>query len=279
MKIAEVPLADICCDDAFNCRGYITPFDVSDLAKQIQSIGLQFPIAVHEGPWADKPDEPIPGGKPYRIVAGHRRFTAYRALMATDPNKFCNIPAVIKTGLTEVSARVLNLSENLDREALNILQEAKAIKALYDAGVARERVATMISRTGSWVQTRFNLLSLPDDIQQEAAAGLLTHLQIKQLYSLDTDEERYAAVRKIKDAKAKGVKLGHVGKKRRKPTNIKKARPPDECLEMIELIAASNIGYGLVTRTLAWCSGAITTEEYFKSIQEADSEFKAPLEW
>ena len=279
MEYNTISLSDICCDDAFNCRGLITPFDVADLAKQIQSIGLQIPIALHKGPWADKLDEPIPGGKPYRIIAGHRRFTAYRVLFQNDPVKFQMIPAIIKTGLNEIDARVLNLSENLDRKELNIVQEARAIEALYNAGVPRERVATMIHKTGSWVQTRFNLLSLPQDIQDEAAAGMLTHLQIKQLYSLDSDEDRYAAVRKIKEAKLKGVKLGHVGKKRRKPTNTKKVRQPDECLEMIDLIGESAIGYGIVTRTLAWCAGNITTEEYFKTIVEADPDFTPPKEF
>jgi ParB/RepB/Spo0J family partition protein len=279
MQLTTVPLSDICCDDAFNCRGLITPFDVAELAKQIQSIGLQIPISLHKGSWKDKPDEPIPNGKGYRIIAGHRRFTAYCVLFRTDPNKFSEIPAVVKTDLDEISARVLNLSENLDRKELNIVQEAKAIKALFEAGVPRERVATMINKTGSWVQTRFNLLSLPEDIQDEAAAGMLTHLQIKQLYSLDTDDERYAAVRKIKEAKFRGVKLGHIGKKRKKPTNTKKVRQPDECFDMIELIAKSNIGYGIVTRTLAWAAGGITTEEYFKDVAEADAAFRPPSEF
>lgn len=279
MQFDTVALSDICCDDEFNCRGLITPFDVAELARQIETIGLQIPIAVHQGPWADKPDSPIPGGKKYRIIAGHRRFTAYTILFRNNPEKFASIPAVIKTGLNEIDARVLNLSENLDRKELNIVQEARAIEALYKAGVPRERVAARINKTGSWVQTRFNLLSLPADIQDEAAAGMLTHLQIKQLYSLDSDEERYAAVRKIKEAKLKGVKLGHVGKKRRKPTNTKKVRGPDECLEMIELIGESTIGYGIVTRTLAWCSGAITTEDYFKTVKEHDPNFKPPTEF
>ena len=47
---------------------------------------------------------------------------------------------MIRRGLTEAQARILNLSENFDRKDLDILQEAHALAALEKAGVARDTV-------------------------------------------------------------------------------------------------------------------------------------------
>lgn len=267
MYLREIPLEQIYLDSEFNCRGFIPPFDVADLVQQIRAMGLQIPITVHEGPWADVPNSRPVAPFEYRIIAGHRRFTAYRVLNESYPGQYNKIQCLVKSGLTEIDARVLNLSENLDRKQLNILQEAKAIEKMYRAGVPRERVGQLLKQTGSWVQTRFNLLSMPEEIQREAAAGFLTHLQIKQLYSLDNDEQRFEAVRKIKEAKIKGVNIGHVGKRRKKPTNTKKNRAPEECYDMIEVVG-KHVGYGIATRSLAWAAGAISTAELFEDIRK-----------
>lgn len=268
MDLQQLPIDKIYLDNAFNCRGNITPFDVSELAKGIQAVGLKTPISVHKGPWKDKPNEPLPPGFDYRIIAGHRRFTAYKVLGATYPNdpRWKTIYCTVECEIAEIEARILNLSENLDRQQLNILQEAKAMEALYKAGVARESVADRLKKTGSWVQTRFNLLALPADVQQEVAAGNITHVQIKQLYSIRHDTDAmYEAVRRIKDAKSRGEKVGHVGKKRKKPTTEKRQRDAADCLAMLEILAKA-IGYGLHTRILAWASGNVPTNELFDDV-------------
>lgn len=268
MEIKTLPVDEIYIDSEFNCRGYIPPFDVADLVQQIRDMGLQIPISVHEGPWKGKPETAPPAPFGYRIIAGHRRFTAFKILREAHGDKYATIPCIVKSGMTEIEGRVLNLSENLDRKQLNILQESKAIEGMYHAGVPQEKVGELLHQTRSWVQTRFCLLAMPEEIQKEAAAGMITHLQIKQLYSLDTDEERFAAVRRIKEAKLKNISIGHVGKRRKKPLNTKKNRPPEECYDMIEVIGNS-VGYGIQTRALAWAAGAISTAELFDDIRKA----------
>lgn len=262
--VHKIPLLTVFNDTSFNCRGVINPFEVQDLATGIKDKGLQFPIAIQ--PRKDVSTS-IPEQFAYRIIAGHRRYMAYRVLHQSDPNdpRWQTIPAMIKEGLDEVTARLYNLSENLDRKDLNILQEAFAIKGLQEAGVARDRVAAMIKKSSGWVQTRYNLLELEPEIQEEAAKGKITQLQIKQLYSLPTAEERYAAVRNIKAALERGEKIGHVGKKQKQKTNVKKNRGPEDILRMSEVVA-KQYGYGLTTRFAAWCTGAISTEEFFKDL-------------
>lgn len=277
-NVIFVPIDDVFSDDEFNCRGVIPMIEVADLAQDIQKNGLQFPIAVQP---ADDVEKSIPDGKKYRIVAGHRRCKAWMVLRAGwqpgDPaagnvpcgteNPFDKIPCMIKTGLNEIQARILNLGENLKRKDLNIMQEAIAIQHLRDAGVPRDHVAEELGMSSGWVQTRYYLLDLPEEIQQECAAGLINQAQIKQLYTLRNDpEKQFEAVRKIKDAKVRGEKVGHVGKRKKQSTEIKKERKRVEIFQMIEILAKA-VGYGLYTRTLSWASGQITTEDLFTDVR------------
>jgi len=272
-KTERLQISKIYSDDNFNCRGAISPISVADLASSIKEKGLQFPIAVQ--PAAEVKTD-MPAGFDYRIIAGHRRFKAVKIL------GWDTVPAMIKVGLTEVEARILNLSENLNRLDLNILQEALALKHLQEAGLPREIVAKALNKSSGWVQVRFNLLTLPPEIQQEAAAGILNQFQIKQIYSLDTAEDMYAAVRKIKEAKLRGEKPDPVGKKKAKIATIAKERKKHEMTEMSELMAKS-IGYGLWTRVLAWSAGHISSADLFgdiKKMAEAKGKtFTPPLEF
>lgn len=265
-EVLEIQLEKIYSDSNFNCRGHITPFEVADLATDIAAHGLQFPIAVQP---KDDVKSGLPEGFDFRIIAGHRRFAALKVLKAGfegEENPYAIIPSMIKIGLSDTKARILNLSENLKRKNLNIFQEAKAIEKLYLSGITRDAVARELGMSGGWVQVRFNLLTLPEEIQQEAAAGLLNQHQIKQLYSLKTKEAQFEAVRAIKQAKLRGDKVGHVGKRQKQKTNVKKIRNPGDLLKMIEVLAKS-VGYGLHTRVLAWTAGNISTEEFFNDIR------------
>ena len=262
----EIATKLIYSDDDFNCRGVIAPMDVVDLARDIDEHGLQFPIAV-------QPKEDVQAGLPpgfdFRIIAGHRRFAACTKILKRE-----FIPAMVKTGLSETQARVMNLAENLQRKALNILQEANAISRLKDLGVPREHVAKQLGVTGSWVQVRFYLLEMPEEIQKEAAAGILTQYHIMQLHTLKTPEEKYEAVRKIKDARAAGEKVPHVGKRKKVSEDVAKERKKDEIEEMM-LTISERLGNGIHTRCLAWAAGNINTLELYKSLKaHAESEGK-----
>lgn len=260
--VVNIPLDRIWSDDEFNCRGQIIPLDVVDLVKDIDKNGLQFPIAVQ--PRSDVGD--FQGDCDFRIVAGHRRFKSYEIL------KRETIPAMVKPGLSEVKARLLNLGENLKREALNILQESKAIVRLRDLGLNRRQVGEELGKSTSWVQVRFNLLDLPEEIQEEAAAGILNQKQIKELFSLSGKTEQYEAVKKIKNARMRGEKGVSVSKPPSEDPFKKRRQPKNVVQEMIEHIG-SRVGFGLPTRCLAWANGEINSAELFFDISNyADSQ-------
>lgn len=256
----QLPVKEVYLDESFNCRGQggIPYIDVSELANDIKTHGLIQPITVQ--PAAD-----VPGGLPapykYRVVAGHRRLRAHQVLKAEF------IEAYVREGLDEIAARVINLSENFQRKELNVLQEARALEALHRAGVPREAVAKKIGKSGGWVQARFYLLEMPEEIQQEAAAGLIKAQHIIQLKQLKTKEQQFEAVKKLKDAKDKGEKVPHLGVRQKSASHVKKPRNREEIFDCIQVLA-KNVGYGLATRTLAWASGEISTLELYEDIRK-----------
>ncbi|MFA5758462.1 MAG: ParB/RepB/Spo0J family partition protein [Clostridia bacterium] len=262
-QVLEIPIDKIFSDDDFNCRGKIVYLDVADLAKDIERNGLQFPITVQ--PSANLDLQP---GYDFRIIAGHRRFAAFRVL------KRESIPAMVRHNLSELQARLLNLSENLKRQELDILQEANAVKKLRDLGLTQETIGTELGMSRSWVQVRFALLDLPAVIQAEAAAGMLNQAQIRQLCSFGSEEEQYEAVRKIKESKLRGERGLDVGKKPSEKPFVKKRQSKAAVQDMIIHIG-KNLGYSLTTRALAWANGELSSAElYFDIKSEMDQQGK-----
>lgn len=264
----QVLVKEIYLDEAFNCRGQggIPYIDVSELANDIKTQGLIQPITVQ--PAAD-----VPGGLPapykYRVVAGHRRLRAHQVLKAEY------IEAYVREGLNDVAARVINLSENFQRKDLNILQEARALEALHKAGVPREHVAAKIGKSGGWVQARYYLLEMPEEIQQEAAAGLIKAQHVIELKQLKTKDQQFEAVKKLKDAKSRGEKVPHLGNRKKTAAHMKKPRNRDEIFACIEVLA-KNVGYGLTTRALAWASGEISTLDLYADIRKENPDAMLP---
>lgn len=253
-EVREVLLEEIFEDVQMNCRGVIVPIDVVDLAKSIDRNGLMQPIAIQ--PFT-KPDDPK---IKYRVIVGHRRLKAFVVL------KKQSIPAVIKLGLSEVQARVLNLQENLERQNLNILQEARSIAKFKDAGYTMQEVAKMLNVSTGWIQVRYNLLSLEPEIQEEAARGFLTQTHIKELYSLPNKEMRFEAVKAIKESKLRGEKKTIKIKEKKRNPLVKKPRQRDEIFDMVGFILET-LGESFATHCLGWASGECSDLELYRDMK------------
>lgn len=275
-KVQQIAMDEILSDPNFNCRGYIAPIDVIDLAKDIAERGLDQPIVLQ--PYTD-PEHPK---VKYRVVAGHRRHMAFKV------NNAAVIPSYVRDDLTELQAKMLNLRENLHRQELNIKQEAKALKYFLDyKGETTDRhlfteaeLSNIFGQSRGWVQVRKLLLELPDDIQNEAAAGILTQDQIRLVARIKNNKDRYELVRKIKEKKLRGEKIRLTPSVQRASDVMKaKERKKPEIEEMLDIIY-NIVGPSLVTRALAWCAGNISTVALYATIQEYCDEngieFKMP---
>lgn len=253
LQAYEVPIEEIYCDNVFNSRGAISGFDVDDLVSSIASTGLLEPIAIQ--PWTKIP------GKKWRIILGHRRYMAFLSL------KKKTIPATILEGLSELEAKKLNIEENLKRKQLNILQEAKAIEVYYNAGWKAKEIAEDLKQPEPWVRTRLALLRLPDLIQAEAAAGILTQDHIKQLVQIKNPEKQLEAVKKVKESKLAGERKKIEVREKPKNPFIKKKRERHEIFAMINTIK-DVVGFGFYTRVLGWAAGEVSELEIHRELQE-----------
>ena len=117
---------------------------LKELADSIREKGLLQPLLVR------------PQGDGYELVAGERRYRA--ALMAG----LQEVPAVVKD-LTDREALELALVENLQREDLSPVEEARGYQALLEMGLTQEEVARRVGKARSTVANALRLLQLPPE--------------------------------------------------------------------------------------------------------------------
>lgn len=265
----DIPVDRIELDHDFNCRGAFAPIDCQDLADDIASQGLIEPITVVE-----QKDG-------YKVIAGHRRFTACKMIL-----KWETIPAHVREPMDEVDARLLNLSENVSRKQLNILQEANAIKHI--AGILTlKQIATKLGVSVGWVQIRVSLLKLPPSFQDEAAAGVLTQADIIALYEMRNRPIKEVAtiVKTIKEKKQSGEKRVSVKQlmktisDRKKKRELRRIRNLDEVHLMQDTLREA-CGNGLETKLLAWVCGHISSMDLMTVLKDyAREDWQVPEEY
>jgi len=142
---------------------------LEELSQSIKKNGIIQPIAVRKN---------NSSSEPYEIVAGERRWLAAQ-----------------KAGLHEVPITILDLNdsetlevaivENIQREDLNIIEEAKGYKRLYEEfGYDQDKIAVMMSRSRSHISNTLRLLNLPKDIIAMLEQGELTAGQARPLIGM-----------------------------------------------------------------------------------------------
>jgi ParB family transcriptional regulator, chromosome partitioning protein len=142
---------------------------LDSLTESIREHGLIEPIVVRA-----KEDE-------FEVVAGNRRFEACKSL--GWKTVACRI-----VELTEKEAFEVSLVENLQRDALNPIEEAKAFKSYvkdYGYGGVSE-LARKIGKSQEHVSKRLQLLRLPREVQQQIIRRRITPSTAYELCCLDT---------------------------------------------------------------------------------------------
>lgn len=140
---------------------------LAELAESIKQNGLLQPIVV-----ARK-------GERYEIVAGERRFRAFRLLGEQK------IPALVKN-LTEQQAMELSLIENLQREDLNVVESAHAMKLLLERfSLTQQQLAEKLGKSRSAVANTLRILELPEKVLQMLLENKLTEGHARALAGLN----------------------------------------------------------------------------------------------
>lgn len=131
----------------------------------------------------------------YTIVAGERRW---RAAKAAGLEK---IPAIIKD-YTDTKKKQVALIENIQREDLNIVEIAKAIKELMDIdGYSNTEVAKITGKNISTISNIIRLLKLPDEILNMLLRGELVEGQARALLVIEDKDKQIEIAKKVAEKK------------------------------------------------------------------------------
>lgn len=168
------------------CRGKYQPreqFDqqsLQELANSITAQGLIEPLIVR----------PIADGQ-YEIIAGERRW---RAAMLVKMNE---VPCLVKAYSDEQAAAV-SLIENIQREDLNVIEEAKGYQQLCDEFFFyQDEIGQMVGKSRAYIANSIRLLDLDGKIQQALIDKRLSVGHAKAIMAVTADEQIQLALQAI----------------------------------------------------------------------------------
>lgn len=143
---------------------------LQDLADSIKAQGVLQPVLVR----------PLSGGK-YELVAGERRLRASKMAGLKE------IPVLIRE-MSDQESLAIALIENLQREDLNAIEEAKGYQQLQQQfGLSQEELAKYIGKSRSTLANAMRLLNLPASIQKDIQDNVITAGHGRALMSVPED--------------------------------------------------------------------------------------------
>ena len=188
---------------------------LEELADSIRQFGVLQPILVKRN------------GSRYEIIAGERRWRASRKAGLRE------IPAIIRDYSNQETVE-LSLIENIQRENLNPIEEAKAFKRLLDEfGLRQEDLAARVSKSRTAITNAVRLLKLDERVQEMVVDNRISMGHARALIPVEIGEEQYLLacqvyekklsvrdveklVKKIAKNRAGGQKAGKTGPAREK---------------------------------------------------------------
>ena len=176
---------------------------LKDLAASIKEKGFIQPVIVR-----DKEGE-------YELIAGERRLRAARML------KLKEIPAIIKDA-SDVDSLEISIIENIQREDLNPIDQAKAYKRLVDEfNMTQENVSDTIGKDRATVANMLRLLRLPQKIQSYVSRGTISMGHARAILGLGKESEQMRLCTKVikndlsvRDTERYAKKIGSPTKKK-----------------------------------------------------------------
>ncbi len=172
---------------------------LQELAASIKTYGVISPILLRK----------MPNGR-YQILAGERRFRASK-IAGLD-----KVPAIVAE-FTDKQMMELSIIENIQREELNVIEEAKAYENLCNnLGFTHEQIGQRVGKSRSYIANIMRLLNLPKVIQDYVINGVLTMGQVKPLINLSETD----AIKIANDA----IELGYTSRQIESLSNLAHGR-------------------------------------------------------
>ena len=168
LRVSEIPVKEIKAN-RYQPRKFFNDESIKELSASIKEKGVIQPVLVHK----------VERG--YELIAGERRYRATRLLGLET------IPAIVKN-IQRSEALEIAIVENVQREDLNPIEEARAYKLLMDDfNLTQEGVAKKVGRERSTVANILRLLKLPPLIRKDIESGRLTMGHARALLACETE--------------------------------------------------------------------------------------------
>jgi ParB family chromosome partitioning protein len=147
--------------------------EITELAESIKEKGLIQPILLRK-----KGDEDI-----YEIIAGERRFRASKLAGLQE------VSAIVRK-INNHDALEIALIENIQREDLSVIEEARGYKKLIEEfSYLQEMIAKKVGKSRSHIANLLRLLNLPDEVQEFLDKKLLSMGHARAIINSDNPEE------------------------------------------------------------------------------------------
>lgn len=144
---------------------------IIELAQSIRENGLIQPIVVRQV------------DNEYEIIAGERRFRAMQMLGYTTIT-------VLVSHVDEYQSAQMAITENIQRENLSAIEEAKAYQTIMKAnGWTQEKVASLMGKSQSAIANKIRLLQLTQSVQQAVVDKKITERHARALLHVKADEQ------------------------------------------------------------------------------------------
>jgi ParB family chromosome partitioning protein len=165
-------------------RKSFTAQGLEELAQSIREYGVIQPITVRKT-----------GQDGYELIAGERRLRAGKMAGLT------HIPSILVDTYEEDSA-IMAMIENLQRENLHFLEEAKGYESLIqDHGFTQEELASKLGKNQSTIANKLRILRLSEEVKEILIKENLTERHARALLKLPDDQLQIKAVRQVVAAK------------------------------------------------------------------------------
>ena len=170
--VEQLPLSELSVS-VYQPRKRLDPEGVAELARSVAQRGVLQPLLVR------------PSGQGYEIVAGERRFRAAQQAGLTT------VPVVVKT-LNDRETLEIALIENVQREDLSAVEEARAFKQLLDFGLSQEEVADAVGKSRSTVANTLRLLQLGDAALSALGEGRISAGHARAILAQPENDREWA---------------------------------------------------------------------------------------
>ena len=181
-----------------------------ELANSIKEHGVFQPIIVKKS---------IKG---YEIIAGERRFRASK-LAGLE-----KIPAIIRD-FTDEQMMEIALLENLQRENLNVIEEALAYKSMIEKlGLTQDELSKRVGKSRSHITNILGILRLPKEIQSMIIEGKITMGHARVISKLESTEQMMELANKIIEEKLPVRDLEHITEDNKFERKVKIERKPKD---------------------------------------------------